>query len=179
MRLIVKLMLLCIPCMLHAQDLKTGTCFTHEASNTRYCFAADSSTYDPYLGDCYRILLISNPGDGREVARHYLEVNLAADFEYAFIEAHMDSHKLLLIQGAQAFYLYHTETGALSAYIRPSYDDCAFSDNQGTYISNLHIHPDGSILQLDVKECGTRYFNITDVESIEEIHKKPIAWLPD
>ena len=178
-RPILCLALFCIQSMLHAQDLKTGACFTHEAGSVRYCFAADSSTLDPYLGDCYRILLITDPGDGTELARHYLKVNVAADFDYAFIKTYMDVHKLLVIQGAQAFYLYHTETAKLSSYIRPSYEDCAFSDNQGTYISNLKIHSDGSILQLEVKECGTHYFNISDVEDIEEIHEKTNTWLPD
>ena len=47
-----------------------------------------------------------------------------------------------------------------------------FSDNQGTYISNLKILTGESILQLKVKECGIRYFDIKDIENITEI--KPV-----
>ena len=158
-----------MPFLLVAQDLKIGDCFVHESSGLKYCFGADSSTHDPYLGDSYRIFLISKQEDGTELARHKLEVNLAADFGYEFLREYLEEHKLLVIKGAQAFYLYQTENGTLSDYIKPDHTDCPFSDNQGTYISNLKIHTEESLLQLEVKECGTRYFDIKDIENIVEI----------
>jgi len=163
------LFLLLVPYLLLAQETKNGDCFFQKSSGLSYCFAADSSTYDQVLGDSYRILLISNRDAGTEVDRFYLQVNLAADFGYQFVKDYMESHKLLIIQGAQAFYLYHTENGTLSAYIKPNHEECAFSDNQGTYISNLKILSCKSLLQLEVKECGTRFFDIRDIENIIEV----------
>jgi len=166
-----------IPGFLFGQELKIGDCFLHKASGIQYCFAADSSTYDTLLGDSYRLLLISKVEGARELARHYLKINLASDFGYEFLTEYLEAYKLLVIQGAQAFYLYHTETGMLSDYIKPDHKDCAFSDNQGTYISDLKIGAKGSIVQLKVKECGTRYFDISDIEHIVEIcEKKEREW---
>lgn len=169
MKRILLLCLLWMPYLLAAQDFKIGDCFVQKSSGLKYCFGADSSTHDLVLGDSYRIFLISNPEDGTELDRHKLEVNLAADFGYEFVREYLEIFNLLIIRGAQAFYLYQTENGTLSDYIKPDHEDCAFSDNQGTYINNLKIVSEGSILQLDVKECGTRYFDIKDIENIVEI----------
>ena len=82
MKNLLLLFLLGFPYWLTAQDPKIGDCLFHESSGLDYCFAADSSTYDPILGDSYRLLLVINQEDGTEMARHYLKVNLAADFDY-------------------------------------------------------------------------------------------------
>lgn len=173
MKKAILIILLGIPCLLAAQDLKMGDCFTHKAKGIEYCVAADSSTYDQNLGDSYRLFLIINQEDETELTRHYLKVNLASDFAYEFLKEYLEVYKLLVIQGAQAFYLYNIETGVLSDYIKPSHEGCAFSDNQGTYIHHLKILSEGSVLQLEVKECGTRYFDISNLDSIVEIEHKP------
>ena len=161
--------LLWIPFLACAQNLKIGECFIHKDKDTEYCFAADSTTFDSVLGDSYRIFLVSNKAEDTELARYVLRVNLAADFPYEFNSEFLHEYNLLIIQGVQAFYLYNTNTNILSNYIRPIYDDCAFSDTQGTKIGSLQILKEGSVLQLEVNECGIHSFDIRDITLIKEI----------
>ena len=79
-----------------------------------------------------------------------------------------DNHGLLIIQGVQAFYICGMNDSVISDHIKPRYDDCDFSDLQGTYVRNLKVI-DGTILQLVVDEYGMRNFNLTDIRSIKEI----------
>jgi len=169
MKTISCILFLVVQSSLFAQNLKIGDCWLDNTSDIRYCFAADSSTYDKALGDSYRILIVSNTEDDSELAKYYLNVNLSADFDYFFKTDYVDEYGILIIKGTSSFYIYNILTEVLSKQIKPEKRDCEVSDVQGGYIRNLKIIENGSVLQLEIVECGIRRFNIRNTSQIKEI----------
>jgi hypothetical protein len=158
-----------LPYFTLAQNPKIGECYTYEEKGIKYCFAADSTTFDKALGDSFRILIVSNSQDDSELARYYLNVNLSADFAYIFNDDYIEKYGIMIIQGVSSFYIYDVINNILSNHVRPEKRDCEVSDAQGGYVRNLLVLEQGRILQLEIVECGIRNFNIENNTHIKEI----------
>ena len=152
-----------------AQELKTFDCYKHSES-MKICIAADSSTYDKVFGFSYRLFHISNPLDSSIIYKQVLNVNYAPDFEYFLNKDFIEEYDIIVVAGVKSFYIYELNEKYLSDQVLIDYTGCVFSDNQGSYIGNFKVLEDGKVLELTIKECGKRHFNITDLNKIYEIN---------
>jgi hypothetical protein len=151
-----------------AQELKTFECYRHN-EKMKICIAADSATYDKVFGYSYRIFHISNPLDSSVIFRQVLNVNYALDFEYFLNKDFSDEFEKLIVLGVRSFYLYDLNKEYLTDQVLIDYTGCAFSDAQGSYIGDFKILEEGRVLQLQIKECGIRQYDIENIKEIKEI----------
>ncbi|MFZ5939935.1 MAG: hypothetical protein ACOYXB_05125 [Bacteroidota bacterium] len=57
MKILIKLMLLCMPVLASSQSIKTGDVFVDSLRNLEYCLLSVSSTFDAKFGDSCRYLM--------------------------------------------------------------------------------------------------------------------------
>jgi hypothetical protein len=168
MKYINILILISLSQLLVAQNTRVHHCVNDTINGLYICIETDSTTWNKDLGFSYRILSVRDKENGSELRRTDLKLNFAHDFPYFLNKDFLDETGILLIQGAQCFYLYQPANNELSDRIMPSYEACAFSDAQGTYISNIMILNNGSTLSLEIRECGVKEFDIRDINQISQ-----------
>jgi hypothetical protein len=103
------------------------------------------------------------------VRKHYLNVNQAADFPYDIVSEFLQEHGLVIISGYATLYLFDTQRLELSEQVVPDYSGCAFSDSKGYQIMKFRILDKGTLLEVEVRECGSHLFDIKDLMNIHEI----------
>jgi hypothetical protein len=127
-------------------------------------------TFNQTFWDSYRLFIIFNNNSHDSIIKKiYLDINRSADFAYEINHDYYREYKILIIQGCAMFYIFHMADDKISKQIFPDYENCEFSDGQGSYIRNLKIIENGAVLELEVNECGFHRFDIRNIEDIKEI----------
>ena len=155
--------------VLLGQNLKINECFIDTENEIKFCIASDSLTHHKHFGDSFRLLVVVDSERNTTLEKFYLNVNRSPDFPYKLNTKFYDTSGLIIIEGYATFYLFSPTEKKISKQIFPDYTDCEFSDGQGSYIRNLVIRDNNSMLELKVDECGIHQFNIEDLENIKEI----------
>ncbi len=86
------------------------------------CISADSSTYDPKVGDSHRKLTIYNSTNCKQIFDWTLPINTSPDFPYylADLTYNKNSH-LVAIKGHQSIHCLDIETNKILPPVRPSF----------------------------------------------------------
>lgn len=158
-------------CVSYSKESKIRHCFSDSIHRIRLCIGTYCITHDQLLDDSYRLLLVYD-FSGVEttiVRKHYLNVNQAADFSYDIVSEFLQEHGLVIISGYATLYLFDTERLELSEQVVPDYSECAFSDGQGHQMMKFRILDKGTLLEVEVRECGSHLFDIKDLMNIHEI----------
>ena len=165
------LIILAIPQFIFGQNLKISECYSDNENQVKFCIASDSLTYDEHFGDSFKLFMIIDTKNESETIfkKYYLNVNRSADFPYKFNTKFYNETGLLIVQGLATFYLFSLSEMKISKQIFPDYSNCQFSDGQGSFIKNLKINDNATVLELLIVECGIHRFDISDVENIKEI----------
>jgi hypothetical protein len=137
----------------YSQDFKIAESYKDTDRSLEYLISSDSITFDNHFGDSFRLFIILDSDSKDTLYKEYLPVNLSPDFSYYFIKEYYEIYDILLIQGAQCCFLFYPDKLTLSSKICPDLSDCAISDMQGTYISQLRIMDQGEILELQISDC--------------------------
>lgn len=99
-----------------------GNFFTGRKAGLQLFITADSSTYDPDMGDSHRLLEIYKMDDCSLIDRIELPVNVSPDFPYYFAEIiYNNTSRLVGIKGFNQIYCYDLENRRLLPPLEPRY----------------------------------------------------------
>lgn len=109
--------------------------------NTLVAIVADSTTYDPELGDSHRTLLTYNTKDCRLTKRIQLPINVSPDYAYYLAKVNYNNgSKLVGITAFNSVYLYDAEKQELLDPVRPVYlADRRLDDANSGLIQHLEL----------------------------------------
>lgn len=90
--------------------------------NTLIAIVADSTTYDPDLGDSHRVLKIYNTTDCSLTKRVEMPINISPDYAYYLAKVNYNNlSKLIGIMAFNSVYLYDMEQQKLLDSVQPTY----------------------------------------------------------
>lgn len=161
------------PCALGERSLE-GNSFTARKAGLQLFIAADSTTFDPDLGESHRILEVYEAGACQLVDRVVLPVNVSPDFPYYFAEIiYNNTSRLVGIKGFNRIYCYDLEQRRMLPPLEPQFlltrkaEDAqtgmikrlevwenyliGFAEDQGVFVFNLS-EPDAPAAVLPLAE---------------------------
>ncbi|MEL7019970.1 MAG: hypothetical protein AAGK47_00045 [Bacteroidota bacterium] len=108
-------------CSLAGKTLTNNEIWLREL-NTLVAIVADSTTYDPDLGDSHRILLAYDTESCKVSQRIELPINISPDYAYYLAKVNYNNEsKLVGITAFNSVYLYDAEQQKLLDPVRPKY----------------------------------------------------------
>lgn len=138
------------------EDVKCDSLAKYE-----FCIISDSTTVGNGFDKSFRKVKIKVAGE--TILEKTLDINISHDFPYKFNMAYVETLGILIIEGANGFYLYNLNTQKLTPRVVPDKGGCEITDQQGTFIIEYTIDPTATTLIVKVMDCGYYTFKLNEL----------------
>ena len=155
-------------CVIEAPLLEGNQIWLRDRS-TLLTLVADSTTYDPELGESHRVLLVHEPRTCELIDRQVLPVNVSPDFPYYLAEITYNSvNRLIAIRGFDIIFIYEVAARRLIPDLTPQFRNERFGvDAQSGMIMRLELWE--NYLTGFSQDYGAVVFDLSDPQSPQPV----------